>query len=89
MISEEKLTHILHLMIQGLKTSGYAEFPNEETAIREGRLVCNKFITQLNQVAENVRKRILSMKSAPQEHTTQWDNLYQKYYEEEMAKLGG
>lgn len=89
MISEEKLTHILHLMLKGLRTSGYADYTNEETAIREGRIVCNKFLVQLNQVAENVRKRILSMKSAPQEHSTQWDNLYQKFYEEEMAKLGG
>lgn len=89
MISEEKLSHILHLMIRGLKTAGYADFPNEEMAIREGRLVCNKFLVQLNQVSENVRKRILSMKNAPQEHTTQWDNLYQKFYDEEMAKLGG
>ena len=89
MITEEKLSHILHLIVRGLKTSGLAEFPNEEIAIREGRLVCNKFLVQLNQVAENAKKRILSMKNPPQEHTTQWDNLYQKYYEEEMAKLGG
>lgn len=89
MISEEKMTHVLHLMLKGLKTAGYADFPNEEVAIREGRLACNKFITAMAGVAEAARKRILSMKNPPVEHSTQWETLYQKYYEEEMAKLGG
>lgn len=89
MISEEKMTHILHLMLKGLKTEGFVSFPNEDTAIREGRLVCNKFISQMAGVAELARKRILSMKNPPIEHSAQWETLYQKYYEEEMGKLGG
>lgn len=89
MISEEKMTHVLHLMLKGLKSQGFADFSNEEVAIREGRLVCNKFVTQIASVADLARNRILSMKNPPVEHSSQWETLYQKFYEEEMGKIGG
>lgn len=89
MISEEKITHILHLMMDGLKKSGMIRFTQEEEALREGKKVCLKFIVQMNQVAEIARNRISSQKNPPQEHSPQWENLYQKYFEEELNKIGG
>jgi len=89
MISEEKMVHIVHLMLDGIKKAGLVELPKEEEAIREARRTCLLFLNHLNSVADLARQRILSQKNPPQEHTSQWDNLYQKYLEEEWRKKGG
>jgi len=89
MISEEKMTHIVHLMLDGIWKQDLVDYSNEEEALREAKKVCLGYIQQINALSENVRKKIASLKSAPREGTPQWDNLYQKYLEEEVQKKGG
>lgn len=89
MISDEKMVHILHLMVNGLEREKFVTYPNKEESFREARKVCFGFVKNMNAVGELARKRIESMKNPPQEFTQQWDILYKKYLEEEWKKLGG
>ena len=89
MISEEKMTHICHLMIDGIWKDDMVDYPDEAAALREAKRICLKFVVDMERVSEKARRRIESQKNPPQELSPQWDNLFQKYYEEEMAKLGG
>ena len=89
MISEEKMSHIIHLMLDGIEKAGMATFSNKDEAIRETRKVCNQYISGINSVGELARKRLLSLKNPPLEFSQQWDVLYHKYFEEEMRKRGG
>jgi len=89
MISEEKMGHILHLMLDGIWKADMIDYPQEEEAFREAKKVCLAYINQLNSVTDAARKRILSQKNPPMENTPQWEVLYQKYFEEESNKRGG
>ena len=89
MISEEKAIHILHLMLDGIEKEGLVTFPRKEEAVREARTVTLQFISHINSAGESARKRIKSQKNPPPEFSPQWDNLYRKYYEEELRKMGG
>ena len=89
MISEEKMTHICHLMIDGIWKDDMVDYPDEDAALRVAKRICLKFVVDMEKVSEKARRRIESQKNPPQELSPQWDNLFQKYYEEEMAKLGG
>lgn len=89
MISEEKMIHICHLMIDGIWKEDWVDYPDEDAALREAKKVCVAYVNQMNQVTELARKRISSQKNAPMENTRQWDTLFQKYYEEELQKKGG
>lgn len=89
MISEEKMIHIVHLMIDGIWKEDFVDYPDEDEALREAKKVCVKYIEHMNSASEVARKKILSQKSPPQENSRQWDVLYQKYLEEELKKLGG
>ncbi len=89
MISEEKIVHILHLMVDGLEKAGLATYSNKDEAIHEAKKVCFSFVSQLGSVADLARQRILSQKNPPPENSPQWETLYRKYYEEEMQKKGG
>lgn len=89
MISEEKMTHIVHLMLDGLEKRELVSFTKKDEAVREAKKVCFAYLGRLAQVDERVRQRIQSQKNAPVEHSRQWDTLYEKYFEEEVRKLGG
>lgn len=89
MISEEKMSHVVHLMLDGVWKADMVDFPDEDMAMREAKKICNLYLTQFNAVGETVRQKILSQKNPPREGTPQWDVLYRKYFEEEMAKKGG
>ena len=89
MISEEKMVHICHLMIDGIWKADMVDYPDEDEALREAKKVCLSYITQMNSIGENVRQRIRAQKNPPQENSSQWEVLYQKYYQEEANKKGG
>ena len=89
MISEEKMIHIVHLLLDGLKRHGMVEYPNELEAVREGKRVCVQFVSQMAACGDLARARILSQKNPPPEQSPQWNNLYNKYYEEELRKREG
>ena len=89
MISDEKMTHIVHLMLNEIWKADLVDFPDEETARREAKRVCIQFLSHMNSVADTARKRILSQKNPPVENSSQWETLYHKYYEEEWHRKGG
>ena len=89
MVSDEKMTHIVHLMIEALEKSGHVTYHDKELAMRESKKACFHFLTSLNEASETARKRILSQKSPPPEYSPQWDTLFRKYHEEELRKKGG
>jgi uncharacterized protein len=89
LITDEKMGHIVHLMIDGIAKAKMIEFVDEGLALREAKKVANQYLQQLNSVADIAANRIRSQKNPPRENSPQWDTLYQKYYEEEMRKKGG
>ena len=89
MISEEKMTHIVHLMLDGIWKQDLVDYPNDEEALREAKKVFLGYVQQINALGDVVRKKIASLQSPPREGTPQWDTLYQKYLEEEVQKKGG
>ena len=89
MISEEKMVHIVHLVIDGLYKADFVDYADDDAALREAKRVCLQYMNQVNKVTELARKRILSQKNPPLENSRQWDTLFQKYYEEEAQKIGG
>ncbi len=89
MISEEKMIHIVHLLIDGLDKVDYVRFTDKTAAMREAKRTALGYQKSMEHCADVARARILSQKNHPQENSRQWDTLYEKYYEEELAKKGG
>jgi len=89
MISEEKMIHIVHMLIDGLEKAGYVTYPDKTLAMREAKRAALLYVTAMEACGDIARKRISSQKSPPPENSRQWDTLYAKYYEEELQKKGG
>lgn len=89
MISEEKMIHIVHLILDGLQKADMVEYPNKDETVRETKRICLGYLSHMSEGTELARRRILSQKSPPPENSPQWETLYRKYYEEELRKKGG
>ncbi len=89
MISEEKLIHIIHLMLDGLEKEKLVTYPDKVAAVRELKRVGLQWLSNLNAVSDVAAQRIRTQRNAPLENSPQWDVLFAKYCEEEMAKRGG
>lgn len=89
MISEEKLIHIIHVMLDGLEKEKLVQYPDKVAAVREMKRVGLQWLSNLNAVTEIAEKRIRSQKNAPLENSPQWDTLFAKYCDEEIQKRGG
>ncbi|MBY0371599.1 DUF507 family protein [bacterium] len=89
MVSEEKMIHIVHLLIDGLEKAGIVSYPDKPGAMKEAKRAALGYLSNMEACSEIARKRISSQKSPPPENSRQWDTLYAKYYEEELQKKGG
>ncbi len=89
MISEEKMIHIVHLLLDGLEKDASVTYPDKVLAMREAKRVALSYQSAMESCGETARKRISSQKNPPPENSRQWDTLYAKYLEEELQKKGG
>ena len=88
MITEEKMIHIVHLMIDGIYHADLVDYSDEDEALKEAKKVCVTWLTHMGTATDIARKRITSQKSPPMEGSPQWDVLFNKYSEEELKKKG-
>jgi hypothetical protein len=87
-LSEDKQTHIAHVIIDGIWNDDLVEYTNEDEAIREAKRAIAEFVAHESSVDEAVRNKITSMKKGIAEGSREYEVLYKKYYEEELARKG-
>jgi uncharacterized protein len=86
LLSEDRQTHIAHVIIDGIWKDDLVEYVDEDEAIREAKRVVIEYVKHETSMDESVRQRIASQKKLIPEGSREWDILYKKYYEEESSK---
>jgi hypothetical protein len=86
MLSEDRQTHIAHIIVDGIWKDDLVEYPHEDEVIREAKRVVVEYVKHETNVDEAVRSRILTQKKGILEGSREFDILYKKYYEEEQSK---
>ena len=85
-VSENRISHLAHLVIDGLRKSGLVNFPNEGRALTETKQVLHEFFQREDHWDEIVRQKIQSLSRHVPPGSREWDVLYRKYLEEEKRK---
>lgn len=85
-LSESRMSHLAHLVLDGLRKSGLVDFPNEGRALMETKQVLHQFFQREDRFDEIVRQKIQSLSRHVPPGSREWDVLYRKYLEEEMHK---
>ena len=86
-LSREKILRLSHLVLEYLESDDGVEYFDEPQAIRQDivRLISDEMKAD-EAIDALVRRKIESQKRAIVEGSDEWEVLYRKYYEEEVAK---
>ncbi|UCE78638.1 MAG: DUF507 family protein [Nitrospiraceae bacterium] len=89
MLSDDKISHTSHILLNELINRDLAEIIEEESKIR--REIKRSIIAELHigeDIDQFVRKKLQSFSKKLIEGSPEWEVLYKKYYREEEAKRG-
>ena len=86
-LSREKIVHLSHLILNHLNQDEDVEFFADPQEIRQDifRMIEDE-MKQDDVIDAAVRRKIESQKRGIVEGSEEWDVLYRKYYEEEVAR---
>jgi hypothetical protein len=89
MLSEDKISHLSHVLLKGLLERKLIELIGDEGAIRKE---IRKTITSELHIGEDidaaVKKKIQSFSRRVTEGSSEWDVLYRKFFKEEEVRRG-
>ena len=85
-LTESRISHLAHLIIDGVWKNDLADFSNEARALAETKRVLEQFFGGEDRLDDVVRQKIQSLSRRVAPGTREWDVLYRKYMEEELRK---
>jgi hypothetical protein len=86
-LSHAKVNHITNLLIEHLRNDDSVEFFQDDSDIRmEIARVINEELKDDETIDNEVRRKIETQKRDIPEGSEEWEILYRKYYDEEMAR---
>jgi hypothetical protein len=86
-LSDDKISHLSHVILGALKKSSSARLRGEETQVlREIKRVLAAELREEENIDKTVRGRLASYSRPIAEGSQEWDVLYRKTYEEELRK---
>ena len=86
-LSEERITHLSHLIVKGMKTiPGVRLLQEEETVVREIQQIMMTELKLDDQIDRMARERLASYSRRIPEESSEWDILYRKFIEEELRR---
>ncbi len=89
MLSEDKISHLSHVLLKGLMQQGLVELVEDEAAIR--REIKRVIVSELKigeEIDQIVRKKLQSFSKKLIEGSPEWEVLYKKFFREEEIKKG-
>jgi uncharacterized protein len=85
-LTDPRISHLSHRLRNALHKSGLADFPDEPAAHREAKAVLDSYANAEEAVDAFARDRISRLSRKVPEGGREWEILYRKYFEEEIAR---
>ena len=85
-ISEDRISHLAHQIIDTLWRGDLADFPDEGRALQTVKSAIADFFHVAEEIDDIVRKKLGSYSQSKVPGSREWEILYQKFFQEELAK---
>lgn len=89
MLSEDKISHLSHVLLRDLIDQNLVELTGDESAIR--REIKRTIVTELKvgeEIDQIVRKKLQSFSKKVIEGSPEWEVMHKKFFKEEEIKRG-
>lgn len=89
MLSDDKVTHLSHILLKGMIDRSLIVLNDEEGSIRrEIKRIVNTELRIGADIDQTVRKKLQSFSKKLVEGSPEWEVLYTKFFREEEVKRG-
>lgn len=85
-ISEDRISHLAHLILERLWRDDLADFSDEARTLQTIKSSITNYFAVAEEIDETVRKKLASYAQAKVPGSREWEILYQKFYQEEVAR---
>lgn len=85
-LSEDRISHLAHLISDGIWKDDLVDYRSEEKALLEIKKAITDYFKVEDEADTIARNKIRSLSRDVPEGSREWDILYKKYFEEERAK---
>lgn len=85
-VSEDRISHLAHRVMDSLWKNDLADFPEEPRSLLTVKDSITAFFALAEEIDQTVRKKLASYSQAKVPGSRDWEILYRKFYEEEVAK---
>ncbi len=85
-LSEDRISHLSHLVCDGIWQDDLVDYTNENEALKEIKRTITRYLSLGDEADEAARAKIRSLSKDVPEGSPEWDILYRKYLQEETAK---
>jgi hypothetical protein len=85
-VSEDRISHLAHQVIDHLKKSGTATYPDEARALQAVKQSIAGYFSIHEEIDDLIRKKLASYTQAKVPGSREWEILYHKFYKEELDK---
>ncbi|HZX35274.1 MAG TPA: DUF507 family protein [Thermodesulfobacteriota bacterium] len=85
-LSEDRVSHISHLIADGVWKDDLVDFVDDEKVLTEIKRVIAGYLRIEDDADTVARDKIRSLSRNVPEGSREWDVLYKKYFEEEVAR---
>lgn len=85
-ISEDRISHLAHRIIDKIWKDDLGDFPDEPRALNQVKESITAFFAVAEEIDEVVRHKLASYAQAKVPGSREWEILYQKFFQEEQAK---
>jgi hypothetical protein len=85
-VSEDRISHIAHKIIDRLWSDDLADFPDEARALNSVKESLSAYFALSGEIDQAVRQKLASYSQAKVPGSRDWEILYQKFYREELDK---
>jgi len=89
MLSEDKISHLSHVLLKNLIDQNLVELTEDDSSIR--REIKRTIVAELRvgeEIDEIVRKKLQSFSKKVIEGSPEWEVMYKKFFKEEEVKRG-
>jgi len=88
-LSDDKISHLTHVVLKGLiDKKAITPLVDEGQIRREMRRVIVNELKLADSIDEKVKRKLQSYSKKIYEGTSEWEVLYNKFFEEETSKKG-
>lgn len=88
MISEDRQSHLAHVITDAIYDDDLVDFSDDEMALRFAKKAIAEFVKEDEEIDRRAREKVLTLKRGVVEGSPEFEVLYRKYYEEERNRRG-